>query len=191
MSNNKKTLRGKLLKERAALTATTWEAKSLILQQRILELEQWSSATCVLLYMAFRQEADTRQLLNHSLKQNKITLLPRCIRGSHSLELAAVTDAAQLVSGAYGILEPDPVLCPRHTHPVPEIAVLPGVGFDRQGFRLGYGSGYYDRLLESGSMTATLRIGLGFDFQLLDTLPTDPWDKPVHAICTEERFLWI
>ncbi len=190
-NTEKRPLREKILKQRSDLPASSWVSKSTVMQQRILKLEQWRQAQCVLLYAAFRQEADTRLLLENSLTQGRITLLPRCVKGSNALELAAISNPGQLVSGAYGIPEPDPARCPRQTQPVPEIVVLPGVGFDRQGFRLGYGGGYYDRLLDSGELGTPLRIGLCFDFQLLDTLPTDSWDKPVHAICTEERLLWI
>ncbi len=189
--SNKKQLRDKLLMDRAELTEPAWRTRSQQLQKRILELPQWRQARCVLLYMAFRQEADTRLLFQDSLQRHETTLLPRCVKGKKELELIAVSDAGQLSAGAYGIPEPDPVQCPAPSTLFPELAILPAVGFDKQGFRLGYGGGYYDRLLESGRLDNALCVGLGFDFQLLDTLPTEPWDKPVHAICTEERIVWM
>lgn len=75
--------------------------------------------------------------------------------------------------------------------PVPDIIVVPGVAFDRQGGRLGQGGGYYDRLLGSPAYAACLRIGLAYAFQVLDRLPRDDWDVPVHALCTEEGLLWL
>lgn len=188
---DKKQLRVSLLQKRAQLSEASWRDKSLRIQKRILELAQWRQARCVLLYTAFRREVDTGLLFKRSLELHETTLLPRCLKSSHTLELVAVANSGQLTSGAYGILEPDRALCPQQCTCIPDIVFLPGVAFDVQGFRLGYGGGYYDRLLESRRLGTALRIGLGFDFQLLDALPTDPWDKPVHAICTEERFLWM
>jgi 5-formyltetrahydrofolate cyclo-ligase len=101
----------------------------------------------------------------------------------------------QLITGSFGIMEPDPRVCPVFDFSAqdnfPEVFIVPGVVFDRRGHRLGMGGGYYDRFLAAAK---TSTIGLAFAFQVLDEIPAaalDSWDKSVSAICTEQEFLWI
>jgi 5-formyltetrahydrofolate cyclo-ligase len=69
------------------------------------------------------------------------------------------------------------------------MALIPGVCFDRRGYRLGFGGGYYDRLLATDGMKRPLILGIGYAFQLVESLPVQPWDMPVDIVCTEEE-LW-
>ena len=72
----------------------------------------------------------------------------------------------------------------------PDIIIVPGVAFDANGTRLGMGGGYYDRLLALPRYADSLRLGLAYSFQLVDSLPRQTWDVPVHAVCTELGILW-
>ena len=75
--------------------------------------------------------------------------------------------------------------------PAPDLIVAPGLAFDRNGVRLGMGGGYYDRLLALPRHRDSLRIGLAYAFQIVDSLPREAWDVPVHAVCTEKGIVWI
>ncbi|WMW64640.1 5-formyltetrahydrofolate cyclo-ligase [Nitratidesulfovibrio liaohensis] len=110
--------------------------------------------------------------------------------------LAPCACAADLTPGRYGIAEPDPTRCPAidmDAAPAfaPGLAVIPGVAFDRQGNRLGHGAGYYDRFLAHPAMARTALVGLAYAFQIVPALPVAPWDRPVHALCTEEGLTWL
>lgn len=114
--------------------------------------------------------------------------------------LAPCACAADLKPGRYGIAEPDPIRCPAidmdaapgsASSFAPDIAVIPGVAFDRQGNRLGHGAGYYDRFLAHPAMARTALVGLAYAFQIVPALPVAPWDRPVHALCTEEGLTWL
>ena len=105
------------------------------------------------------------------------------------MDIACAACEDELTPGPYSIMEPDAATCPAVTMCSPDLAIIPGVCFDRRGHRLGFGGGYYDRLLATDDMRGTLTIGLGYTFQLVDKLPTQPWDKTVNIICTEEE-LW-
>ena len=74
---------------------------------------------------------------------------------------------------------------------VPDLIIVPALAFDLSGLRLGMGGGYYDRLLALPRYRNCLRLGLAYSFQLVSRLPSEPWDMPVHAICTEQGMLWI
>ncbi|MGE4297322.1 MAG: 5-formyltetrahydrofolate cyclo-ligase [Desulfovibrionaceae bacterium] len=208
MSESKTVIRKRLLATRLAMGPEQVAAKSRAAQARILALPAWAEARDVLLYVDFRNEVGTRDLLESAWRAGKRVLLPRCRREAGArgeMNLAVARSAADLCPGAYGIPEPDPGTCPALARCAPDVAVIPAVAYDRHGFRLGYGGGYYDRLLappmDSGAgggasgpgvdMRRTLRIGLAFAFQVCDALPVDPWDMPVHALCTEEALLWL
>lgn len=114
--------------------------------------------------------------------------------------LAPCACAADLRPGRYGIAEPDPVRCPAIDMDAvpgsasafaPDLAVIPGVAFDRRGNRLGHGAGYYDRFLAHPAMARTALVGLAYAFQIVPALPVAPWDRPVHALCTEEGLTWL
>ena len=90
---------------------------------------------------------------------------------------------------ATGLPEPDPQHCALVDPQTCECILIPGVGFDRQGFRLGFGGGYYDRLLARvGPKTRT--IGLAYDYQILDALPRDTHDQSVQVVCTDKEVIW-
>lgn len=91
--------------------------------------------------------------------------------------------------------EPDPLACPAlppgHAEFKPDLIIVPGVGFDMQGNRLGFGAGYYDRYLAHPSMKDTVKIGFAYSFQILPELPADPWDVRMNALCSEKELIWL
>lgn len=194
-ATDKKTLRREMLRLRGEFPEQRARAAGLQAQERLIGLQAWREAHSVLLYAAFRNETDTSLLMRAAWDAGKGLLLPRCLKAADGctltgeLELAVVADVRQLEAGAFGILEPAPV-CTADAQCHVDLAVLPGLAYDRRGFRLGYGGGYYDRLIASGRLEQTLRVGLCYGFQLLEALPVEPWDKPVHAVCTEAEIVW-
>lgn len=198
----KRSLRTKMAQRRQALSPEDHAALSLAAQKSLLADPAWQAARDVLCYCAVRGEMDTSLLLQAAWRQQKRLLLPRCrpdIPGE--MALACVTCAEDLVPGAYQIPEPHPDRCPEIDQPPgacgPALAILPGLAFDRRGNRLGYGGGYYDRLLSpqnvcgAASQRPKWIIGLCYSFQLVDSLPTEPWDMPMHAIITDSEVLWL
>ena len=189
----KAALRREMHALRAGLSPEDRAARALAAQERILTLDAWRAAREVLCYCAVRGEVDTGRLLDDAWARGLRLVLPRCVPDVPGvLELACAACPADLKPGAYNIPEPDPASCPMLDACKADVAILPGLAFDRAGRRLGYGGGYYDRLLAAGPMHPSLRIGLCYAFQLLpDALPADPWDAPVDAIVTETEIVWI
>jgi 5-formyltetrahydrofolate cyclo-ligase len=90
-------------------------------------------------------------------------------------------------TGAYGIFEPhpdSPTLQPVEV----DLILVPSVACDERGYRLGYGGGFYDRMLSSAEWALKSTIGIVFEFAYLPQLPTDKWDKPLQTVCTETKF---
>ena len=187
------------------------EARSLAAQRRMLGAPMWARARSVALYVGVRGELGTHVLLQAAWQTGKTVWLPRVRpEASGLMDFAPCSGPEQLRPGPMGLLEPldslpgvGPEMNMDAGHnaghnagrdaklPVfaPDIALLPGVAFDLAGGRLGYGGGYYDRFLEKGLDCP--RVGLCFEFQLVESLPLAPWDQRVNYICTEERMLCL
>ena len=187
---DKTALRKQLLAKRRALAPEELDRSSQAVHARLAELPAWREAGNVLAYMAFGGEVATRPLLEALWARSAQVFVPRCRPDEPGrMDLACLTCFDQLRQGLYGILEPDPAKCQLSVC-APDLALIPAVGFDRRGGRLGFGQGYYDRLLALPEFSQTLLVGLAHGFQLVDDLPQEPWDRPVHVIVTDKETLW-
>lgn len=181
-------LRQSVLEQRLALPAALIAGLSERVRTHLVSHPVWRASRVVLGYASFRNEVDTFPLLAVILAEGKELVLPRVDRGRRSLDLLRVRDLrVDLGPGYQGIPEPNPLRCPPADPRVIDLVLVPGVVFDRRGFRLGYGGGYYDRLLES--LPRAVRVGLGFSLQVVDELPVLSHDLPVDILVTEEGSL--
>jgi 5-formyltetrahydrofolate cyclo-ligase len=144
-------------------------------------------AEFVLLYAATPDEIDVFPLARTALAKGKKVLFPRCDKKTHTMQYHIVESADALTAGAYGILEPSadaPVWHADHTeadaHPV---CIVPGLVFDRAGYRVGYGKGYYDRYL---STFPGVRVGTVYADCVLAQIPRGRFDLSVDVLVTEK-----
>lgn len=150
--------------------------------ERVEHSAAFQLAEKILMYHSLPDELDTRRFLN-KWKDKKRFFLPR-VNGVN-LELLPY-DESRLEIGSFHIEEPTG----SDIHPIEEIEVIivPGVAFDRKGRRLGRGKGFYDRLLKSSKAT---KIGVGYEFQLVDELPYEDHDVPMNMIITEQTTIIV
>jgi len=186
----KAALRREAFERRAALSPA-WRARaSEAIRGRILDLPELAAARNIALFASIDDEINTYPLIAKLIRAKGSILLPRALIAERRLELRRVRDFRHGFLRAWkGIPEPDPAV---HTESVaPEqmdLILVPGLTFDRRGFRIGYGGGFYDELL--GHPRAGRAIGIVFSPLLrAEPLPTAPWDRPVDAICTDEELL--
>jgi 5-formyltetrahydrofolate cyclo-ligase len=183
----KEALRARVLAARDALAPEARRAASAAILAALGGLEAWHGARRVLAYASFGSEPDTAALNQAVLARGAALVLPRVDRAIRGLTLHRVADpAADLRPGTWGILEPDPGRCPAVEPATVDLVVVPGVAFDATGGRLGYGGGYYDRLLAEVPASAA-RIALAFELQVVDRVPAGPADRRVDLIVTERR----
>ncbi|QGY39153.1 5-formyltetrahydrofolate cyclo-ligase [Pseudodesulfovibrio cashew] len=188
--NDKERLRRRLIDKRLLLSESDRQERSDRALEFVRALPEWLEAAEVLLYWPVRGEVNVRPLLDELWERGARVLLPRCRpERNGEMDIACAVCRDDLAPGPFAIMEPDATKCPAMSECCPDLALIPGIGFDRRGFRLGFGGGYYDRLLANGAMQATLTIGMGYEFQLVDRIPTEEWDMPVKAVCTDEE-LW-
>lgn len=147
------------------------QAAELVFKQ-LFQLEQWEKANRVLVYHSLPDELQTIEYLDKML--SKELFLPKV--DGDTLKIVAY-DKSRLITGAYNILEPDD----NNYFPVEdiELIIIPGVAFDKQKNRLGRGKGYYDKLL---SNTDAFKIGICYDFQLVDEISTDAHDIKMDIV---------
>ncbi|MBH8564370.1 5-formyltetrahydrofolate cyclo-ligase [Nostoc sp. CENA67] len=181
---NKAELRRTLLKARQSMPIWEWREKSDRICTQLQTSILLTQARTVLAYFSFRQEPDISPLFANT---NCRWGFPRCVGKSlywHSWE---PNDALQI--GAYGIPEPH-ANAPQINPAKVDLVLIPSVACDYQGYRLGYGGGYYDRLLSSPEWAEKLTIGIVFDFAYLSQIPIESWDKPLQAIVTETNLTY-
>ncbi|MCM2327684.1 MAG: aminodeoxychorismate synthase component I [Lysobacter sp.] len=185
----KAAMRRELLAARDALFSGGSAGFSATITARLREMTEYRRARTVLSTVSFGTEWDTRAFAEGVLADGKVLVLPRVVREPRSLTLHAVADlGADLVPGVWGIEEPDPARCPQVPISQVDFALVPALSCSGEGVRLGYGAGYFDRLL-AGAGTRTFRVVALPEPLVRDRVPFEPHDVPVDALLTEQRLI--
>lgn len=178
-----------MLAQRDALTQAARAETGARITRALLHQAEVKQAQCVLVYLSFGSEFDTAALLQALQQRGARLALPRIERERRALALYAVNDLTRdLVPGTWGIREPHPERCERLEPEHVDLVLAPGVAFTARCDRLGYGGGYYDRLL-GGWRQRPAVIAAAFEAQIVDVLPMGPQDIPVDRVVTEDRVL--
>jgi 5,10-methenyltetrahydrofolate synthetase len=182
----KKALRASVVAQRDALDAETRRRDSQAITTKLLTLAAYRAAGVVCAYASFGSEFDSAAFCSEVVAAGKRLLLPRINRAARTLELREVKNLdGDLVAGIWGIREPAE-RCPIVPLSAVEFLLVPGVAFTATGERLGYGGGFYDRLL-AGLGYDVPRVAAAFSIQIVDDLPAGPCDQRVHRVVTEGR----
>ena len=184
-------LRRRMLEQRGQLGVEQRSEMERALLQRLCALPAIQKAGVFFGYCSYRSEVGTGELINQLLRLGKTVCVPLCHPADMSMAAVRINDPhMDLLPGYKGIPEPRPQLASRQSIAATslEVVIIPGVVFDRRGYRLGYGGGYYDRFLALQAPQA-LRIGLAFDLQLVDHLPNADHDVPMDLLVTERQWL--
>jgi 5-formyltetrahydrofolate cyclo-ligase len=176
-------LRQNLLRSRMALSPELYQEYSDRLCEHLnfFLSDHFLPGQMILAYQPHRQEPDLGRLITSSGYQWG---LPRCLPHK-KLAWHRWQPGETLLNNAYGLAQPLPTAPAIEQGENIGALLMPMLGFDRQGYRLGYGGGYFDRLLASPEWQQVLTIGIAFDLALVSKIPIDPWDLPVQKIFTE------
>lgn len=179
----KSELRRDIIKQRQSLPQDEWRKKSQAICTNISNSSLFTKAKTVLAYFSFRQEPDLSYLFSDDAFNNtKNWGFPRCVDKSLIWHLWKPED--ELITGKYGIKEltaDAPIINPQQV----DLILVPCVACDYQGYRLGYGGGYYDRMFGSYEWKSIPTIGIVFANAYLPQVPVEAWDKKLDSICTE------
>ncbi|GHU72801.1 5-formyltetrahydrofolate cyclo-ligase [Clostridia bacterium] len=178
--------RAELRRHIATLTTPESRARdSHLIAEHVLTSKRWRNARCVFCYISVGNEVSTQPLIIAAQTQSKRLCIPRILPGVGIMEAALLPDDYEsLTFGRYGIpSKPDtPTIPPDEI----DLAIVPGLAFDRSGARIGRGAGYYDRYL---AHCGAYRIGLGYACQILEKIEPNPWDQRMDALALPDG-LW-
>ncbi|HEY6009906.1 MAG TPA: 5-formyltetrahydrofolate cyclo-ligase [Nitrospirota bacterium] len=179
----KKEIRKQVLSSRDGLPSAERARKSREIEERLFSLAEFSEAAVVMFFASFRSEVETGGMIRRALAAGKRVVLPK-VKGE-ALALFEIRDFDRDVSpGAWNIPEPREAVSANLGDI--DLIILPGVAFDGQGNRLGYGAGFYDKLLPAFRKTT---VALAFEVQIVPRVPVSPHDIPVRKIVTEKRVI--
>ncbi len=156
--------------------------------QTLAALDCYRSAEMIHIYVAWQDEVDNHELLRNALQAGKKVIAPKVISSTHQLEHYLIPHFGALAPGAFGILEPslERDALPFEDMSKVDLMIVPGLAFDREGNRLGYGGGYYDRLLAE---IRAPKVALAFAAQIIAEVPLEPHDCRVDVIVTEQEVI--
>jgi 5-formyltetrahydrofolate cyclo-ligase len=184
---DKAAVRKKMIRRRNDLTLDEVVDFSREIEANLFSCEDFLSRDSVLYYLSFGKEVHTDAMIARSLKLGKKVYVPRIIEAENKLEICEIENLETSFDiNAYGIREPSgvPVVSPTEIDAV----VTPGLAFDSCGGRIGFGGGYYDRLFMELPGNS-LRLGVAYGFQIVDSLHQDVWDEKVQKVFTEKNTL--
>lgn len=183
----KKEIRKRILQLRNAMTSDEIATKSDEIVRRLTGLPEIRDASILMVFLSFGSEVRTDGIIRWGWENEKRIVVPRCRPEERRLTPCLLSEFSELETGHYGIREPKAGLA--RSVPAGEIdaVLVPAVAFDRRGYRVGYGGGYYDRFLPE--VPKGVRIGVAFCCQILSEIPVDPHDIPAERIVTEEEII--
>jgi 5-formyltetrahydrofolate cyclo-ligase len=179
----KKVVRKQLLEERKALSIETINEWSKTITKRCLEQIELENAQTIAIYYPINHEVDVLPLINALLEMKKRVVLPR-VTGKTTMEFYQIHEIDAVERSKFGVYEPNTGI--QVEKDKIDLMFIPGVGFNRSCYRLGYGAGYYDRYLAAHSFKT---IGVCFDFQITDAFETNDYDIPLNQVISENRLL--
>jgi len=181
----KKSLRASLMARRDAIPGPERERLAAALIANVTALAPYRAARSVLATMSIGSEWNTRAFVERARADGKRIVLPRITPPPRHLELHEVGDERDLVPGVWDIPEPDPERCPEVRLADVDLALVPALAVDRAGYRLGYGAGYFDRLLAGRGESPFCVVALPSQF-IVPSLPHEDHDMPVDLVVSEE-----
>jgi 5,10-methenyltetrahydrofolate synthetase len=186
LQETKTSLRKRLLGRRDAIDPCVRTALSRAIVQDIVETSVYRRSNTVMAYASFGSELQTDDFVRHVLHQGKILLLPRVNRQKELVDVYRVRDPVRdLHAGTWGIREPRPDRCVRVDPHDIDFVLVPGLAYDARGGRLGYGGGFYDRLLADGLSSCAWLVAGAFEAQMVDKVPLDEHDVAMDVVVTE------
>lgn len=186
---DKKTLRKQCIEKRSSLSNIEVEEISHNIAMNLFKLDIYKNSSFIMTYVDFNKEVRTEEIIRHSIDIGKRIGIPITIKEERKLLISELKDFdTELEISTYNILAPKSEFI-RRIHPsIIDLVLVPGAAFDRNGYRIGYGGGYYDRFLPNLNKKA-ITIGLAYNLQLIDNVPRGHYDLPVDFILTEKEFI--
>ena len=178
----KRQMRASTKEKRLSMDAEIKSSADKKICNKLLNLWSVREAETVLCYVSTPIEVDTREFINALLKSGKTVAVPRCSTKDRTMDFYIIKSYDDLQKGAYGLLEPDVSRCKRLDDFDCAVCIVPGLAFDCEGYRLGFGKGYYDRFLQH---FGGVKVGICYKECVTWQLPHGRFDKAVDIVLTQ------
>ena len=183
---DKNTLRKQIQTARDSLSETEIDYLSGIISEKIINLKEFQDASSILSYASFRSEVKTQKIIEYALKNGKTVGVPK-VNGDW-MDFYLIRSVSELEPGYFGV--PEPSACAdRIIDPEGSFVLVPGLVFDENMNRIGYGKGYYDRYFRENQMKNFIKCGMAFDIQFVEKIETDPHDIALDMVVTESHII--
>lgn len=183
---SKKDLRNIIMDKRQMVEVDNkklWDKK---IKEQLLNSEEYKNAKTIFIYVNMSDEVNTIEIIKFMLKDGKQVAVPKVITGLKSMEALEIKNFSDLSeSGVFGILEP--TMEAKNISNKIDISIVPGLAFDCKKRRLGYGGGFYDKFFEK--YPNSTKIALCYEYQILDEIEVETFDKEMDIIITEEKII--
>ena len=175
-------IRKKILLKRKDLLKSAVNDLSGIISRKVLSIKKIKSAKTYLVYLPINNEVDTKFIINFLIQNQKKIFVPAYVE--KSWVICGLKNLDELKRNHFRTLQPKKII--KADISTIDVAIVPGVAFDKNGVRLGYGKGVYDRLLSNFD---GLKIGLAYDFQIVDKAPHEQHDLKIDLLISENKIL--
>ena len=176
----KKDIRKRVLNIRDNICKTEWEAWSNKIYEKIVTHSFFMESECIYCYINYKNEVDTKNIIERAWELGKLVAVPKIHGDEMCFHL--IENFNELKEGYKGILEPTTAILQDIKD---GLIIMPGVAFDKNKNRIGYGKGFYDRFLDKYNYLSTLAIA--FEMQVIDEIPADEHDWKPQILITEEH----
>jgi 5-formyltetrahydrofolate cyclo-ligase len=179
----KKQIREKMKARLQRLTEEEKRAYDKQIAERLYELSLWKRSKTIGITVSKGKEVDTKSIIERAWYEGKTVSVPKCDPATKTMVFRKIQSFFQLESVYYGLWEPIEKLTDEVKGSNIDIMIVPGICFSKDGYRIGYGGGYYDRYLQHASIPT---VSLAYSFQVIESLPVEKHDIPVQMIITNE-----
>ena len=184
---DKRVLREKFLSLRDSISKNHKKCLDKKILKQLGETDLYKKSKKIFTYVSFNNETDTIEFIKKSLFEKKQVYVPYILNDKKSMLASRIFTFNDLKPGKFNILTTQEQSSIINKHDL-DLIIVPGLSFDLNGNRLGYGGGYYDRFLES-IPSNTITIGICYSFQLSNNIETNEYDIPVQFILTEKGLI--
>lgn len=186
---SKKAIRKTILNQRDNIETDIKEKWDNEIFLKVINSEAYKNANVIFVFVSFKSEVDTHKIITYALKDSKTICVPKINVSEKEMEIFKIESLGELKEGYYGILEPQEN-CPSVNSDEIDLILMPGAAFDKQGGRIGYGGGFYDRFLKRMNKKVD-KIALAYDFQIIDKVPMEEFDIKINGIVTNNQYIKI
>lgn len=184
----KQDIRKIIKRKREDLNRDIKEKLDVKIMDNFFNSEYISKSDVIFIYVSMESEINTINMINKLLDMGKRVAVPKVISDKKEMVALEIKSLSELnESGAFGILEPD--MSKKNIGDEVDLVIVPGLAFDKRGYRVGYGGGFYDKFLEK--YNTIRRVCLCYNFQIIDNIPYEDFDEKVDVIITEDELIKI